>query len=192
MHTLEPFYRWRELYTTEGDRHSPFYAKKYNDSQCTNKIYNYYIHPRWDEFGSLTLYTKILYIDYKEGYAILEMLGEWNDALYNDIEAFKRSVVDRIIAQGVNKFILICENVLNFHSSDDAYYEEWREDLEEGWICLINSLDHVSEEMADSRLQHYLYFGRQFNDINWRLHSPSFLYNTVNALIFSSQKVLSD
>jgi len=30
------------------------------------------------------------------------------------------------------QFILIGENVLNFHSSDDCYYEEWFQDVE--WL----------------------------------------------------------
>ncbi len=47
-----------------------------------------------------------------------------------------------LIGQGIYKFILIGENVLNYYSSDDCYYEEWWEDIrdEGGWIVLLNLL----------------------------------------------------
>ena len=34
----------------------------------------------------------------------------------------------------------IGENVLNFHHSDDAYYEEWFDEVmeDDGWIALLN------------------------------------------------------
>ena len=42
--------------------------------------------------------------------------------------------------EGINKFILIAENVLNFHSGDRDYYEEWYEEItdENGWIVCLN------------------------------------------------------
>ena len=42
--------------------------------------------------------------------------------------------------QGVNKFILIGENVFNFHNGDRDYYEELYEELadENGWAVMIN------------------------------------------------------
>ena len=29
----------------------------------TNTIYNFYIHPQWDDIGSETIYIKILFVD---------------------------------------------------------------------------------------------------------------------------------
>lgn len=46
----------------------------------------------------------------------------------------------------MNKFILIGENVLNYHSSDDCYYQEWFEEVEDGWIILLNFREHVLNE----------------------------------------------
>src|SRR5690606_6632158 len=103
------------------DERSPFYNESERDYEHPNTIYNYYVHPLWDNFGSATLYMKVLYADYDFNYAIIEMIGEWNDAIENDIMELKRSVIDVMIAQGIYKFILITENVLNFHSSDDSY-----------------------------------------------------------------------
>jgi hypothetical protein len=45
---------------------------------------------------------------------------------------FKRNVIDQMVGNGINQFILIGENVMNFHGSDDCYYEEWFEDVEDG------------------------------------------------------------
>ena len=74
---------------------------------------------------------KIIYADYELGYAIIEMIGEWNDAIENDIMTLKRDVIDVMMSNGINKFILITENVLNFHSGDKDYYQEWFEENEE-------------------------------------------------------------
>ena len=54
-----------------------FYGRQYDEFKFTNKIYNYFIHPQWDDFGSATLYAKILYVEYDEGYAVIELMGEW-------------------------------------------------------------------------------------------------------------------
>lgn len=185
MQDIEPYYKWRDNYVASEDKRSPFYGKKYDEFQYSQKIYNYYIHPQWDGFGSQTLYTKVLFADYEEGYAILEMLGEWNDCITNDVMYFKREVVDEMTRKGIHKFILICENVLSFHASDDCYYEEWYEDVrdEDGWICFLNLLDHVEEEMTDTRLQDYVNLGGSFNAINWRPHKPKNLYQAIDALV---------
>jgi hypothetical protein len=185
MHDIEPFYRWRGEYIAAQDAKSPFYGRQYSAFQFTNKVYNYFIHPQWDEFGSATLYIKVIYADYDEGYAIMELIGEWNDCLTNDIMFLKRDVIDEMIDQGIYKFILICENVLNFHGSDDCYYEEWYDDIsdEYGWICFLNTLDHVKDEMQDTQIQNYVHFGDQFNNINWRPHKPKAIFKVLEAMV---------
>jgi len=85
MHEIEPFYNWRHLYAAEEDKRSPFYGRTYSEFEYTQAIYNYLIHPQWDEFGSRTLYMKILYTDYDQQFTIIELIGEWNDAIENDI-----------------------------------------------------------------------------------------------------------
>ena len=67
MHALEPYYAWRNHYVASQDPQSPFYDRVYNEFAYHLKVYNHFIHPQWDEFGSQTLYTKILYADYDEG-----------------------------------------------------------------------------------------------------------------------------
>ncbi|RMG78828.1 MAG: hypothetical protein D6714_17330 [Bacteroidetes bacterium] len=190
MHDLEPFYRWRDRYTAEEDELSPFFRRVYDEFYFTHKIYNYLIHPQWDFFGSETLYMKILFADYTHGFAIFEMLGEWNDCLQNDIMFLKRDVVDLMARRGIHKFIILCENVLNFHGSDELYYEEWWEDVceEDGWVCFINLLEHVEEEMRATQIHHYVNLGGAFNDFNWRVLSPKGVFKAVEKMLFAENR----
>ncbi|MCU0441886.1 MAG: hypothetical protein MUE96_05765 [Bacteroidia bacterium] len=179
MQDLEPHYRWRDLYRSEDDMRSPFYEREYSEFEYTNQVYNYLLHPQWDAFGSPTLYIKILFADYQEGFAIIEMIGEWNDAVTNDIMFLKRDVLEVLMEHGIQKFILIGENVLNFHGSDDSYYEEWFQDVEDGWIAAVNFQEHVLQEFRDNNIDYYLNFGGTLDQLNWRKLSPIQVYNTV-------------
>ena len=150
MHTIEPYYAWRNHYVASEDSRSPFFERIYNEMSYHMKIYDHYIHPQWDNIGSSTLFIKILWVDYEEESAIIELLGEWNDCLHNDIMRLKRDIVDCLQNEGICKFILIGENVLNFHYSDDSYYEEWFEEVtdRDGWIALLNFNQHVIDDMS--------------------------------------------
>ena len=172
MHELEPFYNWQHLYIASEDEESPFYGTEYSEFEFSKTVYNYYIHPQWDDFGSNTLYLKILYVDYDKAFAVIEFIGEWNDALYNDIMYVKREVIESMIGNGINKFILIGENVLNFHGSDDCYYEEWFQDVEDGWIAAINFRPHVMKEMERFNIDSYLLTGGELNELIWRSSNP--------------------
>lgn len=183
MHTIEPFYNWRHLYISAEDRLSPFYGREYSEFEYSNAIYDYYIHPQWDSFGSATLYMKVIYADYEAGYCIIEMIGEWNDCLHDDIMYLKRDIADTFIENGINKFILICENVLNFHSGDDDYYQEWFDDLEDGWVVMMNCRQHVIQEIEEGHLDYYLALGGAFNSMSWRNLSPTKLFDKVNQQI---------
>ena len=183
MQDIEPYYSWLELYTASEDEHSPFYGREYNELEYTNTIYNYYIHPQWDNFGSPTLYIKILYVDYNLSFAVIEMIGEWNDAINNDIMFLKREIAESMIGHGIKKFILIGENVLNFHVSDDCYYEEWFNDVEEGWIAAINFREHVLTEFVKNNIDYYLVLGGELDNFNWRTFNPVQLFERVDAII---------
>ena len=179
MHDIEPYYKWRELYIASEDDQSPFFGRTYNEFQYTDKIYNYFIHPQWDYIGSPTLYIKILFVDYLESYALIELIGEWNDAVNNDIMFLKRKVIDHMIKAGINKYVLLCDNVLNFHGDEDCYYEEWYDDIKEenGWITLINVRDHIYDEMNAMNLQFYLRLDDEEVDFEWQRHLPETLFN---------------
>jgi hypothetical protein len=185
MHNIEPHYRWRDYYIASEDGQSPFFGRKYSEFHFTNKLYNFYIHPQWDEFGSSTLYAKILFVDYDEGCALIELMGEWNDTIHNDVMYLKRRIVDHLMEKGIFKFAFFCDNVLNFHGSDDDYYAEWAEEVHEegGWIVMINTRLHVEEEMHASRLQHYVHFGANYNDLNWRTPKPLLVFQLIDAMV---------
>lgn len=179
MHNIEPYDNWAYLYSSENDERSPFYGKVYSEFEFSNTIYNYYIHPLWDDFGSHTLYLKILMADYDTGYMIIELIGEWNDAIENDIMTLKRELIDQFQKMGIHKFILIVENVLNFHSSDDCYYEEWFGEVAEtgGWIVCLNMPEATQHDFKIARLDNYI----PLMDIpNWRTFKPDMLYEKID------------
>lgn len=183
MHDIEPYYNWQHLYKSEDDDLSPFFNREYSELFFSHAVYNYLIHPQWDSFGSTTLYLKILYVDYSESYAVIELIGEWNDCLHNDIMLLKRDLIDILIEEGVNKFILIGENVLNFHASDDSYYEEWLDDIEDGWIVFLNFRDHVLHEIKSARIDYYVIYGGELDEFEWRKYSPIKLFNQIESII---------
>ena len=185
MHDIEPYYQWRDRYIASEDERSPFFGNQYDEFVFSNRIYNYLIHPQWDQFGSTTLYTKIIYVDYDKGFAFLEFIGEWNDCLHNDIMTLKKEVLDVLIDQGISKFVIICENVLNFHGSDNCYYEEWWEDIidNSGWICFVNTLDHVSMELDNTDLSPFVHFGERYNDILWRQQKPEISVSYIESIM---------
>lgn len=179
MHTLEPFYNWRHIYIAEEDAKSPFYGRTYSEFEFSQTVYNFYIHPQWDDFGSRTLYQKIIYVDYELHFAIIEMIGEWNDAIENDIMELKREVIDKMMEQQIFKFILITENVLNFHSGDKEYYEEWFEQVtdENGWIVALNMTEASQYDFKRKKL-HYLIELMQMD--NWRIFKPYHLFKKID------------
>lgn len=183
MHFIEPHFGWRGYYVAEEDPQSPFYGREYSEFEFEQAVYNFLIHPQWDNFGSNTLFAKVLYADYADCYAIIELIGEWNDAIENDIMTFKRDFIDELINAGINKFILVGENVLNFHSSDDCYYEEFIDDVEEGWVALVNFHQHVSSEMHRANIDQYFLMGGPLDDVEWRTYLPHQFYKHVKKIV---------
>jgi hypothetical protein len=180
MQNIEPYFNWRHLYTAEEDHLSPFYGNVYSEFEFTHTIYNYYIHPQWDFFGSKTLFMKLLFADYENQYVIIELLGEWNDAIENDIMTLRRNITDPMFENGITKFIFIAENVLNFHSSDDSYYEDWFEQLSDdsGWVCMINMPEQSQYDFKKSRLNHYINF---INLPQWRTQKPEIIASVIDS-----------
>jgi hypothetical protein len=119
VHTITPYERWNQFYNSSYDERSPFAGKQYNYDLYSENIYGYFIDPAWDNIGSETLYIKLIFTDYTIGFSVIEMIGEWNDAINNDIMVFKRNIIEHLQDHGINKFILIGENIMDFHGSDD-------------------------------------------------------------------------
>ncbi len=179
MHEIEPFYNWRHIYIAEEDARSPFFGRTYSEFEYSQTVYNYYIHPQWDDFGSRTLYMKIIYVDYELNFAIIELLGEWNDAIENDIMELKREIFDVMYNEGIYKYILITENVLNFHSSDKEYYQEWYEEVSEenGWVVAINMPEATQQDFRKKKLNYYI----ELMEIDeWRIYKPYHLFKKID------------
>ena len=188
MHELEPYYSWRDLYIASEDEHSPFYQREYSEFEFSNAIYNYFIHPQWDKFDSNTMYLKVLFADYENQYCVIEFIGEWNDCINNDIMYLKRNVIDKMIREGIYKFVFIGENILNFHSSDDCYYEELFDEIidEGGWVAAVNFRDHVLEEMKAANINRYVNWNPALSNLLWRKLKPLQLYDVVDELIMKA------
>ena len=190
MHEIEPYYNWLGYYNVAEDPKSPFHGKQYNHDLYSETIYGYYIDPAWDFMGSETLYVKILFADYSAGFSIIEFIGEWNDTINNDIMHLKRNIIDHLLKHGVNKFILIGENVFNFHGSDDCYYEEWFEDVEDtdtfsepGWIAGINFPDFIIDELQNYNVDAYVNMGGTLQFPKWRTLTPPQFFDQINQII---------
>ncbi len=182
MHSIEPNYRWRNLYQAKLDPKSPFYGYENSEVYFTDKIYDHLIHPQWDNFGAETLFIKQLYTDYNEGVVVLEFIGEWNDVLHNDIMTLKRDVLEPIMEEGITEFILCFEHVLNFHADHLDYYEEWVDEIEDGFIAVVNARPHVYQELSNYNVDQYLIIGEDLNNLEWANKKPSYLIRQVKEL----------
>lgn len=185
MHDIEPYWNWRHRYTAEEDERSPFFGDEHSEFEFAHAVYDHLLHPQWDAFGSSTLYMKLLFADYDEGFAVLELIGEWNDLLHNDVMLLKRNIVEHLMAQGISRFILIGENVLNFHPSDEEYYSEWFDEVSDanGWIALLGFRAHVLDDMAHANIDQYFLLGGGLNELAWRSLSPEALLERLDALV---------
>lgn len=190
MHDIEPFWKWRDQYVASADRRSPFHGRRYSEFEFDKSIYNFVIHPQWDGIGSTTLYLKVLFADYDSGYALVELFGEWNDTLHNDVMFLKRNLLEPMMKTGLTRFVFFCENLLQFHGGDTDYYEEWAEEMrdERGWAAFLNLQVHVEEEMLSTKLHYYLNFGESYNDINWRAQKPAIIFEAMQALVSGQMK----
>lgn len=191
MHDIEPFFRWREYYVAADDSRSPFYGETHSEFEFSEAIYNYVIHPQWDSCGSATLFLKVLFVDYNKQYALIELMGEWNDAINNDVMFLKQEVIDSMIDEGIVQFVFFCDNLLNFHAGDDDYYQEWHEEIieDDGWIVMLDTFDHVADEMGDL-IGQFVSFGPSFNGLPWRAMQPELIPIAIEQQLALAQKRL--
>ena len=82
-------------------------------------------------------------------------------------------------SKGIYKFILIGENVLNFHSDGREYYEELHEELsdENGWIVCLNMPEQTQYDFRHAHLDKYI----EFMELeNWRVYKPFHLFKKID------------
>jgi hypothetical protein len=124
----------------------------------------------------------VIDVDYELNFIIIELIGEWNDAIENDIMELKREVIDIFAKQHIYKFILITENVLNFHSGDRDYYQEWYEEVSEenGWIVSLNMPQATQQDFKKKKLNYYI----ELMDIpEWRTYKPYHLFKKIDDIL---------
>ena len=86
MHELIPHSGWRTHYIADTDVNSPFYDNQgAPDNGNYHRMYDFIIHPEWDHVGCETLFVKLIFVDYQQGFGVIELLGEWNDTIHNDM-----------------------------------------------------------------------------------------------------------
>ena len=181
MHDIEPFYGWLHLYNHEQDECSPFHNVEHNQFFYDRKVYTYPAHPLWDTIRSESLLVKILYANYDGGWAIIELFGEWNDLFENDFKLLAENCLTYLLDQGINKFILVCENVFNIYLNEDDYYEAMSDELEDGWMCLLRARENVLEEMREYNIAQYFYWSPALDDLNWRKYKPGKLFEVIRS-----------
>ncbi|MDX2284085.1 MAG: hypothetical protein NW241_07975 [Bacteroidia bacterium] len=179
LRDIEPFYGWLELYSHDQDERSPFHEVQHNLFYYDRFIHNIPAHPLWDDIGSESLLVKILYADYEEGYAIIELFGEWNDLFDNDYKLLGENCLTYLVDHGICRFILICENVFHIYLGSDDYYEAMQEELGDGWICALRLRSHVQEEMVQFGISSYIFWSPVLDEAPWRKTKPHQLYELV-------------
>ena len=94
----------------------------------------------------------------------------------------RRDVTDQFFQYGITKFILIAENVLNFHSSDKEYYQEWFEEVtdENGWIVCLNMPEQTQHDFRKAKLNYYIELVEMEN---WRIYKPFHLFKKIDGEI---------
>jgi len=91
----------------------------------------------------------------------------------------KREVADKFMGEGIYKFILISENVLNFHSGDKDYYQEWYDDVSDqnGWVVSLNMPEATQYDFKKAKLNYYV----ELMEIdNWRIYKPFHLFKKID------------
>jgi hypothetical protein len=89
-------------------------------------------------------------------------------------------VINPLLEVGISKFIFITENVLNFHSGDYEYYEEWRDEISEdaGFIVWLNLPEQSQYDFNRSKIKQFVQI---FEILDWRTGKPSLLLTKVLA-----------
>ncbi len=189
LHHIEPFYGWLAWYSHDQDERSPFHEVEHNQFYYDRSINQIPAHPLWDDFGSESLLCKILFADYEKGFAIIELFGEWNDLFDNDFKLFAENCLTYLVDHGIDRFVLICENVFHIYLDQTDYYDAMLDELgESGWMCLLRTRQQVKEDLDEYGVSAFFYQSERLDQIPWRRLKPAQLF----ALIESRMPKLLD
>jgi hypothetical protein len=179
MQDIEPHFGWLDLYHNEMDPNNPFHEVEHNQFEYDRAVYNYLAHPQWDEIGSESLLVKVLFADYDNNFAIIELFGVWNDLFENDYKLFAENCLTYFIDAGINRFVLIAENVLHIYLDADDYYQAIQEELNDGWIALLRPREHVRHDLEQAHISLYFHYREHWDDWSWRKMKPATLFQEI-------------
>ena len=179
---IEPYYGWLGYYDPELDTRNPFGLRDAEaPDDAARYLYTFEANPRWESIGSESLLAKVLYANYDEHFAVIELMGEWNDLFENDWRLLTENCLDWMLEQGITQFILLCENVFHIYLDSDDYYEAFAERNADVWVCLLRAREEVLAELERYRLSGYFYWNSQFDDLRWRKMKPWELFAQVKS-----------
>lgn len=95
----------------------------------------------------------------------------------------KRTLIDPLLQAGITKFILLADNLLQFHGGETDYYEEWLEEVEDGWIAALNVRPFILAEFERYKIDYYVNCGGTLTLSNWRTHPPFKVAELVDLLL---------
>jgi hypothetical protein len=72
---------------------------------------------------------------------------------------------------------------MNFHGSDDSYYEEWFDEVEDGWIAAVSFPQFVQDEWKKYGIDNYINTGGTLQIDKWRTMLPLNFFDVVDKLI---------
>ena len=115
------------------------------------------------------------------------------------IRNLKKSFGDKAVLNDINLTLKKGENLVTIarrlrlseymileRNSNIKWYDDVKDDG--GWICVINSYDHVLKEMEKYRLYYYMKMGQQYNEMTWRAQKPDFIVQAIEELMHQKQK----
>lgn len=181
MHLIEPHFGWLKYYSNENDPNSPFQDVVHSEFEFDRGVYEYLAHPLWEDIGSDGLLLKILFANYDEGFAIIELFGVWNDLIQNDFRLLAENCLTFLVDAGINKFTFIAENLLNIYLDADDYYEAMQEELSDGWMVLLRPREHVVREIEEYGIGQYFFWSEDLDAIAWRKLKPWELHALVES-----------
>jgi len=72
---------------------------------------------------------------------------------------------------------------MNLYGSDDSYYEEWFEDVDDGWIAAVSFPQFIQDEFKRYNVDNYINMGGTLQIDRWRTLTPYALCEVTGRLI---------
>ena len=102
-----------------------------------------------------------------------------------------RAILETIDHPTADKWLRKIDNLdPPFPESDDEYYSEWFEEIEDldtfsnsGWIAGINFPESIKDELSNYNIDVYINLGGSLDVVNWRTMAPKKFCEHIDNLI---------